>query len=67
MITVGLIDDHDLFRSSLSALLSAQKGFSVSVEAESGQVFFNRMVLQDAVPDIAITDYLMPAVAKSPF
>lgn len=67
MITVGLIDDHDLFRSSLCALLSAQRGFSVSEVAESGQFFFNRMVLLDAVPDIAITDYLMPALAKSLF
>ena len=60
MITIGLIDDHDLFRSSLSALLSAQHEFSVTVEADSGQVFFNKMVLEGIVPDIVITDYQMP-------
>lgn len=60
MITIGLIDDHDLFRSSLRALLSTQKEFSVAVEADNGDVFFNKMASQFAVPDIVITDYQMP-------
>lgn len=60
MITIGLIDDHDLFRSSLRALLSTQKEFSVAVEADNGDVFFYKMASQFAVPDIVITDYQMP-------
>ncbi|HCL05351.1 MAG TPA: hypothetical protein DHW64_05045 [Chitinophagaceae bacterium] len=60
MITIGLIDDHELFRASLKLLLESSGDFNVSVEANNGLDFLKRIQVEKQVPDIVITDFQMP-------
>lgn len=60
MITIGLIDDHDLFRASLKQFLSANDFFLVTIEAENGLDFFKKIEYERKIPDVVITDYQMP-------
>lgn len=62
MITIGLIDDHDLFRSSLKTLLTVSGFFSISIEAEDGEEFLSKLKAGNAVPDVIVTDYQMPKI-----
>ncbi len=60
MITIGLIDDHDLFRNSLRALLTASNLFSISIDASDGEEFLAKLKSESHIPDIIITDFQMP-------
>lgn len=62
MITIGLIDDHDLFRSSLRTLLTVSGFFSISIEAEDGEEFLSKLKGGIAVPDVIVTDFQMPKI-----
>lgn len=62
MITIGLIDDHDLFRSSLKTLLTVSGFFSISIEAEDGEEFLSKLKAGNTVPDVIVTDYQMPKI-----
>ncbi len=62
MITIGLIDDHDLFRSSLKTLLTVSGFFSISIEAGDGEEFLSKLKAGNTVPDVIVTDYQMPKI-----
>jgi len=58
MITILIADDHDVVRSGLRALLSAQENFRVVAEAADGK---EAVALALATtPDVAIVDYSLP-------
>jgi len=58
MITILIADDHDVVRSGLRALLSAQENFQVVAEAADGK---EAVALALATtPDVAIVDYSLP-------
>jgi DNA-binding NarL/FixJ family response regulator len=57
MIKIAVIDDHNLFRTSLVSFLSKQKGFHVLVEESKPAIFLNK--LETAGVDIAIIDYFL--------
>jgi two-component system, NarL family, invasion response regulator UvrY len=60
MITIGLIDDHDLFRTSLRTLLTVSGFFSISIEAADGEEFLSKIKSGKNIPDVIVTDFQMP-------
>lgn len=62
MITIGLIDDHDLFRSSLRTLLTVSGFFSISIEASDGEEFLSKIKSEKNIPDVIVTDFQMPKI-----
>jgi DNA-binding NarL/FixJ family response regulator len=62
MITIGLIDDHDLFRSSLRTLLTVSGFFSISIEASDGEEFLSKITSGKIIPDVIVTDFQMPKI-----
>ncbi len=59
-IKIILVDDHTLFRESLSFLLSKSKNIEVIAEAENGEVFLD--LLDSKLPDVVLMDINMPKI-----
>jgi DNA-binding NarL/FixJ family response regulator len=57
MITITIADDHQIFRESLSELLSKQ-GFKVLGTAANGKQLL--VLLEKSIPDVVIMDISMP-------
>ncbi|OFX26456.1 MAG: hypothetical protein A2041_00510 [Bacteroidetes bacterium GWA2_31_9b] len=57
-IKIILVDDHNLFRESLSFLLSKSKKIEIIAEAENGEVFLK--LLDKMIPDVVLMDINMP-------
>lgn len=53
-IKIGLVDDHNLFREGIKALLSSVKTVEMVLEAENGQDLFTQ--LKTRVPDLVLLD-----------
>lgn len=58
-ITLGLVDDHTLFLTSLPHLIRTFTGFDVIVSATSGPALLERMALLPEQPDIVLVDVEM--------
>lgn len=58
-IKIGLIDDHILLRDSLAAVINSFEGYSVSMVAENGRSFIEKLNPMTK-PDIVILDLNMP-------
>ncbi len=59
-ITIGLIDDHQLFLKSLGLMLASFKNYDVVVEASNGKELQARMLACKTIPDIFLIDVAMP-------
>ncbi|MBL7700733.1 MAG: response regulator transcription factor [Ferruginibacter sp.] len=59
-ILISLIDDQQLFRSGLAALIRSVEGFTLMSEAENGKVFIEQLEAGDTLPHIALIDMEMP-------
>jgi len=56
-----LVDDHPILRAGLRALLSAEPGFDVIAEAESGE---SALLLARALaPDLILLDFSLPGMS----
>ena len=60
MIKVALVDDHQLFRKSLSLLLSSCEGISVVYDTHDGMAFLK--YLEEAEIDVLLLDLEMPII-----
>ncbi|MBN1951080.1 MAG: response regulator transcription factor [Bacteroidales bacterium] len=58
LITIGIVDDHAIFRDGLKSVLSQIDGFYVVFEAMTGIDFLE--ILRDTKPDIVLMDISMP-------
>ncbi|MFT3794143.1 response regulator [Flavobacterium sp.] len=58
MLTVAVVDDHNLFRKSLIMLMGTFKGVEVVLEAENGKKLLE--ILPNKNPDIILLDIEMP-------
>ena len=58
-IKIALIDDHILLRDSLAAVINSFEGYSVSMVAENGRSFIEKLNPMTK-PDIVILDLNMP-------
>jgi len=58
MLKIGIVDDHQLFRKSLSLLVDSFEGSEVVLEAENGLQLFD--ILDEIAVDIVLLDIQMP-------
>lgn len=61
-ITLGIIDDHQLFVRSMSALLQVDDRFSVIVDAQNGAYMLEKLNAGATCPDIMLVDVKMPGM-----
>lgn len=61
MISVGIVDDHQLFLKSLGLMLASFKEYDVIVEALNGKELQEKLAV-GAVPDIILVDVNMPVM-----
>lgn len=59
-ITIGLVDDHQLFLKSLSMMLNSFNNFSVVLEACNGKDLQEKIQANNTLPDILLIDVNMP-------
>ncbi len=60
-IPIGIVDDHQLFSSSLSMLLSAVPRFKVVLTAKNGREMITKLQKKDQqIPAIMLVDVSMP-------
>jgi len=57
-IRVLLVDDHQIFREGLRALLNAKPGIEVVAEAENGRTALQ--AARELMPDVVVMDVTMP-------
>jgi len=58
-ITLGLVDDHNLFLSSLPLLIGTLPDLEVIVKATSGPLLLQRLAAMPSPPDIILVDVEM--------
>lgn len=59
MTFVALVDDHELLRTGLSAIINSFEGFKVVMEAGNGKEFIDKVTTKTA-PNIVLLDITMP-------
>ena len=59
-ISVGIVDDHQLFVRSLCLLVNSFDGFETVVDALNGDQLLNRLETLPVLPDILLIDVNMP-------
>jgi len=59
MTTIALVDDHELLRSGLAAIVNTFDGYKVMLEADNGQALIQNLKNKPA-PDIILLDITMP-------
>jgi DNA-binding NarL/FixJ family response regulator len=61
-ISLGIVDDHQLFSKSLSLLLKNFNEFTVYVEAVHGKELQEKLKASTRVPEIMLVDVAMPVM-----
>lgn len=61
MTFVALVDDHELLRTGLAAIINSFEGFKVVMEANNGKQFIEK-VKGKTPPDIVLLDITMPVM-----
>jgi len=59
-IQIGLVDDHDLFRSGIKALLHDENDMNVILEGNNGKEFLDRLKVAVEKPNLILLDIRMP-------
>lgn len=60
IITVGIADDHEMFRHSIVTSINDNSAFKVILEASHGKELIDRLKTSDQLPEILIIDIMMP-------
>ncbi len=61
MLTVGIADDHALFRKGMMELINGFSDVEVVLEASNGQELISQLK-EDSLPDIIVLDINMPVM-----
>lgn len=61
MTFVALVDDHELLRTGLAAIINSFEGYKVVIEANNGKEFIEK-IEQKNNPDIVLLDITMPVM-----
>lgn len=61
-VTIGLVDDHQLFLKSLILMLESFKNYDVVVEAFNGKELQEKLLAAKVLPDIMLIDVAMPVM-----
>jgi len=59
-ITIGIVDDHQLFLKSLISLIEKFSDVEIVLEALSGEKLLSKLDTMSSVPDIILLDVNMP-------
>ena len=59
-ISIALVEDQELFRNGLAALVRSVPGFVLQHEAANGKIFMEQLQTVTVLPDIALIDMHMP-------
>jgi len=59
-ISIALVEDQELFRNGLAALIRSVPGFVLQHEAANGKIFLEQLQTVTSLPDIALVDMHMP-------
>jgi NarL family two-component system response regulator LiaR len=60
LITVLIVDDHDIVRQGVRAFLEAQPDLQIIGEAASGEEAIRQV--QEHIPDVVLMDLVMPGM-----
>lgn len=61
-ISIGLVDDHQLFLKSLALMLESFKNFDIVIEASNGEDLIQKLEKKTEKPDIILLDVNMPVM-----
>lgn len=61
MTFVALVDDHELLRTGLAAIINSFEGYKVVIEANNGKQFIEKVKIK-IPPDIVLLDITMPVM-----
>lgn len=61
MTFVALVDDHELLRTGLAAIINSFEGYKVAIEANNGKQFIEKVKIKTP-PDIVLLDITMPVM-----
>lgn len=61
MTLVALVDDHELLRTGLAAIINSFEGYKVILEANNGKHFIEKVDPKNS-PDIILLDIAMPVM-----
>ncbi|MBT31001.1 MAG: DNA-binding response regulator [Thalassobius sp.] len=59
MIKIAIVDDHQLFRDGINALLTGKEDFEVIISVSNGVEFFE-VLSKENLPDVLLLDLTMP-------
>jgi len=59
-IKIGIADDHDILRQTMSKLLQTEDNFTVAIQASNGQELLDKMLVEPL--DVVILDLNMPVM-----
>lgn len=60
LIRVGIVDDHLLFRKSMTLLIDSYEGMKIVIDAENGRLFLNKLAHHSV--DVVLLDIQMPVM-----
>ncbi len=60
--TIGIVDDHILFSSSLSLMLKSFRDYEVVIEAQNGKDLQEKMTTLPVLPSLLLIDVNMPVM-----
>jgi len=60
MITLAVVDDHNLFRVGLCELFNKEDEFEVILEAANGEIFIEKLRHLPVLPEVILLDLKMP-------
>lgn len=61
-ITIGIVDDHQLFLKSLGLMLSGFDNYAVTIEALNGKELQQKIKTSEILPQIILLDVNMPVM-----
>ena len=61
-INIGIVDDHQLFLTSLKVLIESFPTFSIVLEALNGEALLKKLEFAPVLPDILLLDVNMPVM-----
>lgn len=59
-VTIGLADDHVLFRKGIAELINDTEGFEVVMEASDGEELLQHLKSRQTLPEVILMDIKMP-------
>ena len=66
-IKIGLVEDQQLFREGMKAILSAEEGLEVVFESAEGYTVLDSLEKEEILPDVMLVDLSLPPDGEQEF